>query len=194
MIVKRALLSLNNGGDDIILSDPARTSIDSVHYYPDWHNPDVENVSGRSLERINPNLASNDERNWSTSAAPRGGTPGRQNSLYTVTVPGTASLSFSPNPFSPDGDGVEDVTIISYKLPALTDVLRVRIYDASGRLIKTLADSEPGGSHGQLIWSGYTDRNERARMGIYIVLLEALDGSGGEVQTVKGVVVVAAKM
>jgi flagellar hook assembly protein FlgD len=70
----------------------------------------------------------------------------------------------------------------------------VRIYDAKGRLIRTLASSEPSGSHGEIIWDGYNDNHERARIGIYIVLLEALDGFGGNVQTVKGTVVVAAKL
>ncbi len=194
VIIKHNLVSLNNDGDNIILSDLTRTTIDSIHYLPSWHNADVEQVSGKSLERINPHLPSNDKRNWSTCANPRGGTPGKQNSLYTITVPSSASLSFSPNPFSPDGDGFEDVTIMSYELPSTTGLIRARIYDASGRLVRTLADGEPSGSHGELIWNGYNDRNERIRMGIYVVLLEALDGNGGEVQTVKGVVVVAAKM
>ena len=70
----------------------------------------------------------------------------------------------------------------------------MRIYDAIGRLVRTLADGEPSGSHGEIIWDGYRDRNERVRIGIYIVLLEALDAGGGEVRTVKGVVVVAARM
>jgi hypothetical protein len=194
VIVKSSLPDLNNDGDDIMLTDLTRTSIDSLHYYATWHNPDVPDVRGKSLERINPNLPANDKRNWSTSASPHGGTPGRQNSLYTITVPTGASLSFSPNPFSPDGDGFEDVTILSYELPSTTGIIRVRIFDAAGRLVRTLADSEPGGSHGELIWDGYRDNKEKARIGIYVVLLEALDANRSEVRTLKGAVVVAARM
>jgi hypothetical protein len=194
VVVKHSLVSLNNTGDDIILSDLTRKTIDSVHYLSSWHNSDVEAVRGRALERINPNLPSNARRNWSTSASEVGGTPGKQNSLYTTIVPAGASLSFAPNPFSPDGDGVEDATILSYRLRSITGLIRVRIYDASGRLVRILADEEPSGSHGELVWDGYNDRRERVRMGIYIVLFESLDGAGGEVQTMKGVVVVAARM
>ncbi|MBI4548620.1 MAG: lamin tail domain-containing protein [Ignavibacteriae bacterium] len=193
-IMSRSNLSLNNNGDDIVLTDLTGKTIDSVHYFPNWHNAEVEDVRGRALERINPNLSSNDRRNWSTCADPLGGTPGKQNSLYTVTVPSEATISFSPNPFSPDGDGFEDVTILSYSLPTTTALIRVRIYDAKGRLIRTLADGEPAGSRGELIWDGFTDKREISSMGIYVVLLEALDANGGGVQTVKGVVVVAAKM
>ena len=194
MIIKEGSVSLNNEGDNVILTDLTGTTIDSVHYLPKWHNPDIEDVSGRALERINPNLSTNDRRNWSTTANPLGGTPGKQNSLYTTSTPSSAKISFSPNPFSPDGDGHEDVTILDYRLPSTTALIRVRIYDAKGRLIRTLASSEPSGSHGEIIWDGYNDDHERARIGIYIVLLEALDGFGGNQQTVKGTVVVAAKL
>ena len=194
MIIKDGSVSLNNDGDDIILTDLTGETIDSIRYDPSWHNPDIEDVSGRSLERINPNLQSNDRRNWSTSASPLGGTPGKQNSLFTTSIPSSAKISFSPNPFSPDGDGFEDITMLNYRLPTTTALIRIRIYDANGRLVRTLANTEPSGSTGEIAWDGYNDKRERARMGIYIVLLEALDGIGGSVETVKGTVVVAVKL
>ncbi|MDI6767995.1 MAG: lamin tail domain-containing protein [Bacteroidota bacterium] len=194
VIINKNLMSLNNEGDNVILNDLTRTTIDSLYYLPKWHNSDVEDVNGRSLERINPSMPGTDRRNWSTCANPLGGTPGKQNSIYTITVPSSASLSFSPNPFSPDGDGFEDATIMCYQLPSTTSLIRVRIYDARGRHIRTLADSEPCGSTGDIVWDGYNDKRERVRIGIYIVLLEALDGNGGSLLTVKGTVVVAAKL
>jgi flagellar hook assembly protein FlgD len=103
-------------------------------------------------------------------------------------------LNCSPNPFSPDGDGHEDFTIISYELPTSAALVRIRIFDARGRLIRTLANGEPSGAHGQVVWDGLTDRREKARIGIYIVLLEALDASGGSMQATKCTVVVAARL
>jgi len=194
LIIKRGCFTLNNGGDDIILRDLTGKTIDSLHYLPGWHNPGFEDFSGRSLERINPYMPSNERRNWSTSANPAGGTPGRENSIYTLSVPPAASLSFSPNPFSPDGDGFEDFTIIGYRLPAAAVTIRLRIFDSSGRIVRTLASGEPSGASGETIWDGFSDQAERVRMGIYIILLEALDASTGSVQTLKGVVVVAAKL
>jgi len=192
--LNRTSLGLNNSGDSITLRDLTGRVIDSVYYLPSWHNPEVDDVSGRSLERINPHLVSTDRRNWSTSADPLGGTPGKQNSIYATTVPVSAALSFSPNPFSPDGDGFEDHTIISYELPSTAALIRLRIYDSKGRLVRTLANNEPSGANGQIIWDGFDDDRQRVRIGIYIVLLEALDALGGELQKTKGVVVVAAKL
>ena len=97
-------LSLNNDGDLILLRDQTGEVIDSLDYLPFWHNPGVHDQTGRSLEKINPHLRGSDARSWSTCAKLEGGTPGEQNSIYAVSVPTNSKLSFSPNPFSPDGD------------------------------------------------------------------------------------------
>ncbi|MBI5215181.1 MAG: lamin tail domain-containing protein [Ignavibacteriae bacterium] len=193
--LNRSVLSIfNNEGDEVVLFDLSGKTIDSVRYNSDWHNSLLDNVSERSLERINPNHESTDKRNWSTSANANGGTPGKPNSIFTTVVPSEGSLSVSPNPFSPDADGFEDFVLISYKVPTTTALLRVRLYDSKGRLVRTLADHEPSGSNGELIWDGMNDEREKVPMGIYVILFEALDGGGNQVQAMKTVVVVAVKL
>ncbi len=194
VVVRKSAFSLNNSGDDILLTDLTGKVIDSLHYFSTWHNADIDETSGRSLERINPNLQSNDKRNWSTSASSMGGTPGMKNSLFATSIPSSAIIAFAPNPFSPDGDGFEDFIILTYTVSTTTALIRIRVYDVNGRMIRTLADGEPSGSHGEIIWDGYNDDHEKARIGIYVVLLEALDSNGGNIQAAKGVIVVAAKM
>jgi hypothetical protein len=170
-IFNKSSLSLNNDGDNVGLEDLTGTVIDSIMFSPNLHNPEIADVNGRSLERINPNMPGNDSRNWSTSANPAGGTPGKQNSIFIINLPVTASLSFFPNPFSPDGDGFEDHTIISYNLPTTTSIIRIKIFDVRGRLIRTLVNNEPSGTGGQIIWDGTNDERQKARIGIYVVLL-----------------------
>ncbi|MDI6804090.1 MAG: lamin tail domain-containing protein [Bacteroidota bacterium] len=193
-IFKKSSLSLNNDGDDVVLKDLTNSIIDSIRYSPKWHNPEVYDVGGRALERINPNLPGNDRRNWTTNANPIGGTPGKQNSVFTSTIPTNASLKFSPNPFSPDADEFEDHCIISYNLLSTAAMVRIRIFDSRGRIIRTLVNNEPSGSSGQVIWDGMNDERQKARIGIYIVLLEAYDVNGGNVNTIKGAVVVAGRL
>lgn len=132
-------------------------TIDSVRYISQWHNPELVSKRGIALERINPNLQSNDTRNWSSSTNHLGGTPGKRNSIYTVSIPSGTALSFTPNPFSPDGDGFEDFTIISYELPTTVAMIRARIFDSQGRLVRILANNEPSGVLGEIIWDGYND-------------------------------------
>jgi hypothetical protein len=188
-------LSLNNSGDDVVLVDQISTTIDSLRYSPSWHNPSLNTSTvGRSIERINPSFGSNDKRNWSTSVAPSGATPLQTNSIFTKGIPSAAGLSLSPNPFSPDNDGFEDILAITYSLPSTTSMIRVRCFDVQGRLVRTLANNEPVASSGTLLWNGLDDNNRRVRIGMYIILFEALDAAGGVYRVMKDVVVVATKL
>jgi len=194
IILNKSSLGLNNDEDDVILRDVIGRTIDSVHYSDKWQNPELVSTTGIALERINPNLTSNDRRNWNSSANPLGGTPGKQNSIFTEVLPSQSKITISPNPFSPDGDGFEDFTIISYQLPMQISQVRVKIFDAKGRLVRTLMNNELSGSSGQVVWDGLDDNKQKLRIGIYIVFIEALDSVGGVVETAKTVVVVAGKL
>jgi hypothetical protein len=186
--------SLGNDGDDIILRDLTDTTIDSVSYSPRWHRPDVTDTKGRSLEKINPDLDSNSPYNWTTSVLLTGGTPGKPNSSYTVGGQSVSSLSFSPNPFSPDGDGFEDFCLVEYRLPFNSALIHIKIFDLKGRLVRILANSQISASSGKILWDGLDQSRQRVRIGPYIVLIQATDPEGTASTTLKGVVVVAARM
>jgi len=100
----------------------------------------------------------------------------------------------SPNPFSPDNDGFEDNLAITYSLPTTVSMIRVRCFDVQGRLVRTLANNEPVASSGTLLWNGLDDNNRRVRIGMYIILFEALDAAGGITRVMKDVAVVATKL
>ena len=187
-------LSLSNSGDTIKILDASGSLIDFVAYSPKWVNPNISDTKGLSLERINPLLNGNDKNNWNSCVDSYGGTPLKQNSIYSVLPVSKGTMTISPNPFSPDGDGHEDVTIIDYNIPMPIAQLRVKVYDVKGRLVRTLANNLPSGSKGQIIFNGLNDNGERLRIGIYIIYLEALDSRGGTVETIKSPVVVATKL
>src|SRR6202008_1223684 len=73
------------------------TYTDSVDYTSAWYNDAVKAAGGWSLELINPNANSNclDQSNWTASNDANGGTPGMQNSVYTIApdVTGPQPLS-----------------------------------------------------------------------------------------------------
>lgn len=194
IIFRGSGFSLNNQGDAVIVKDIAGVTIDSVSFSPQWHNPEIDDGSGRSLERIQPGAGSNDSRNWSTCADRRGGTPGAPNSLFSPFISSEVKISFSPNPFSPDGDGFEDFTILQYNLSVPTATIRVRVFDSTGRMVRVLSHGEPSGSRGEIIWDGLDDDRTRLRMGIYVVLLEAFDSLNAKHETAKSVVVLARRL
>ncbi len=70
-----------------------------------------------------------------------------------------------PNPFNP-------MTVIGYSLAGETGV-KLKIYDISGRLVRTLLDrTDRAGSHA-VTWDGRDDRGLPVGSGIYIYTLEA---------------------
>ncbi|HTP13060.1 MAG TPA: lamin tail domain-containing protein, partial [Bacteroidota bacterium] len=185
---------LNADGDDVLLRDQTGAVIDSVSYSFAWHRPDVTDTRGRSLERVNPDVDSNLPANWTTCVLDVGGSPGNPNSVLTRRVETAASLTFAPNPFSPDGDGFEDLCLIQYRLGLSVPLIHVKIYDIKGRLVRTLANSKPSAPQGELLWDGLNDDRQRVRIGPYIVLIQAVESNGSRSASLKGVVVVATKL
>lgn len=192
-IVNRSNLGLVNNGELILLKDVRGNTIDSVWYSNKWHNRNLNVTKDKSLERINPFLNSNDQSNWSSSVSPFGATPASVNSIYTLLEKRTAEISVSPNPFSPDNDGFEDHTIISFKLKDAVSQIRIKIYDSKGRLLRTIVNNQPVSSSGNILYDGLDDYGNPLRIGIYIVFLEAI-GNSGVVQTLKTPVVIARKL
>ena len=185
---------LNNTGGDLVLKDPGGSLADTVDYSPSWHNPAVIDRTGRSLERMLASGHSNDPANWSTCVLPAGGTPARGNSVaLTRTAPGGV-VSCSPNPFSPDGDGAGDATLIRFQMPHGVWSVSVRIFDARGRAIRTLATCAPSTGDGEYVWDGRDGERMTARIGIYIVYVEATDAGRLASFTAKGVVVLARRL
>ena len=182
---------LNNAGEDLELRGVRGDVVDSVFYFPSWHNPAVIDRTGRSLERILASGSSNDPGNWSTCTLPEGGTPARGNSVALARASPGGAVSASPNPFSPDGDGYDDATVIRYQIPRGVWSVSLRIFDARGRAIRTLATCVPSTGYGECIWDGRDGDRVIARVGIYVLYLEATDAGRLASFTAKGVVVLA---
>ena len=187
-----ATLGLRNDGDLVRLHAVRGMNIDEVRYTPDWHAPHVIDAKGTSLERISLTAPTQAATNWTSSVALHGGTPGRANSVFlTETAPSDNTIIVAPSPFSPDGDGFEDATRIQYRLDANVALVRARIYDALGRPVRTLEESRLVTRTGEFLWDGRGDDGQRLRIGIYVVLFEALDAAGGRVISLKHPVVLA---
>jgi hypothetical protein len=154
---------LNNTGDRVILKDSLNFVTDQVCYTKDWGQ-------GISWERADPERSSSDPDNWWRSVHAAGATPCQKNSLrggHSEEI----ELRIEPNPFSPDGDGLEDEVRFEYIIP-LKSELTLKIYDVQGRLIKTIFEQQPQTS-GEMIWDGKSDKQRIVRAGIYVVFLEA---------------------
>jgi len=80
-----------------------------------------------------------------------------------------------PSPFSPQRG---EVARIVFAVSSAQDV-EVRIYDASGALVRELESSVAAGNH-TLIWDGRNGAGRRAVNGVYLYRISAGDGSAVE--------------
>ncbi|NOZ57500.1 MAG: lamin tail domain-containing protein, partial [Calditrichaeota bacterium] len=163
----------NDDVDAVRLVDPAGAAADSARYDAAWR---VER--GYSLEKLRPELPSARRQSWTRCTDPTGGTPGAPNSVFAYTMPKEAAFSVSPNPFSPDGDGHEDVAVFSLNFPAAQATVRLRVFDVLGRRVRELLASEPCGPHRLVVWDGRDDLGRPCRVGPYVALLEWRAESG----------------
>lgn len=196
MRIDRSTLSLASNNDAIYVADENGVTVDSVFYDESWQNPNLVDTRGISLERISPEGPSSEKSNWGSSVNPKGGTPNQENSIYQSksNPPEDSGISFTPNPFSPDDDGKDDNLFINYKLEKNDYLIKIRIYDRYGRLVKKLADGKQAGFSGQLIWDGRKNDGSRNRIGIYIVIFEAYNSANGEDKAFKKPVVLARQL
>lgn len=195
--VGRSSLSLRNQGDRVALLRADGLMLETATYSPDWHHPSLHTTTGLALERISLDVSAEEPTNWTTSTDPEGGTPGRANSQAAAASrasPAEPGVTAQPAPFSPDGDGHDDVAVLSYHLPQATALVRARIFDVRGRLVRLLEPGRLSGPSGQLLWDGTDDAGHTARMGPYVVLVEATDPSTGAAEAYKLVVVLARRL
>jgi hypothetical protein len=188
-----SLPTYSNDEGSVYLINNNDEVIDNVNYNEDMHFALLNSTDGVSLERIDYNRPSNDESNWHSAAEAVGfATPGYENSQYLTAEIGD-EITLSPETFSPDNDGYDDVLNISYQFTEPGNVANVIIYDSKGRLIKNLVLNEYLGTQGTFSWDGIDENNEKAAIGIYIVYAEILNVNG-DVKKYKKPCVVAGRL
>ena len=92
------------------------------------------------------------------------------------------SVDVMPNPFTPNGDGINDETLIRYSLLHLTAPasVEVKVYGLSMRKVTTLyAGKDINGNYTQ-IWDGKDDGGRMVCPGIYIYRIQVDADSGTE--------------
>lgn len=110
------------------------------------------------------------ENDWGRSENVAG-SPGERNAVLYEMTGSHVTVTIEPNVFSPDGDGFEDMAVISVEAPKDKE-LTMRIYDRQGRIVKTVLDGERY-IKDSYEWDGRSDSGNRLPIGIYILYFEA---------------------
>lgn len=181
----------SNDEGDVYLINNLDVVVDEFHYDDNMHFALLNSDDGVSLERIDYDRPTNEETNWHSAAEDAGfATPGFENSQYQMTNNDGSEIVVEPETFSPDNDGRDDVLNISYNFAEPGFVATVVIYDAKGRLVRSLVQNELLGISGTFSWDGINERNEKARIGIYVIFVEVFSADG-DVKSFKKTAVLA---
>ena len=186
--------ALDNSAGSVYLYDAGSQELDHYTYDKSQQLSLLSTTAGVSLERIRaagPSLASN----FHSAAGTVGyATPGRPNSQAQDATGGGQELTLTPELFTPDDDGQQDFTTLSYQFDQPGYVGSVTVYDALGRLTCRLLRNESLPTTGQVQWDGTTDNGHKAAVGYYLLYIELFRPNGGERREYKKTVVVGARL
>ncbi len=179
LLIENDLPSFNDGEGNVTLFTEGLV-IDKFDYYEDYHFELLDDEEGVSLERIDFDVFTNTRDNWHSAAASAGyATPTYLNSQYLISAEeSNDEFSFANETFSPDSDGFEDFIRLDYQVSQMGYVCNIKIYDARGRMVRSLVENEPLGLNGFYQWDGTNDEMTKARIGIYVFWIELFDEAG----------------
>lgn len=183
-----SLPSIPNDKGVVLILDRQGNIIDEISYDKNWHFPLIKDKKGVSLERISYNGPSDKTNFHSASREMNYGTPGTKNSQNKSDDTGAVNFTISPEIFSPDNDGRDDFLTIYYNFAAPGYITNIKIFDASGRLVRYLEKNAISGVSGYYRWDGLDDKNQKLAQGIYIIYFESFNEAGQKIIHKKAVV------
>ena len=158
---------LGNGGDCLVLHTPAGERLEQLEWDSDWLFE-----SGYSLERYNPGLANN-RNGWSRSLSSARATPGAENSIRLEQLPAVSTHLISTDLLTPDGDGIDEVLVVTVCEVAWHLQFRVQVYNLIGSCVRHLDSGPHGAAITRLLWDGRDDDGRLLPRGAYLLLVEA---------------------
>jgi len=187
--VLSSAVNFNSTGDQVVLRTPSGFRVDAMTYSSAWHTDVITQVKGLALEKRGVVLVSDRAASWTTSTAPRGGTPGAANSVAR-DAPDRGVLSIRPSPFSSDVRSLRHPAVIAFEQPFPQAVAQMTVFTPDGALVAALLESAYVGSHGGAVWDGRDRYGARVQPGPYVVVLECVDAVSSAVHHATAVIVV----
>ncbi|MBD3391021.1 MAG: hypothetical protein GF418_03105 [Chitinivibrionales bacterium] len=159
--------ALDNYHDTLMLWTPLDpVPSETVFYTSDW----FESWEQQSLERVSLEEPADRSGNWVLADIPSPGQPNRSTSWRTSSRPG---VHIGPIPFTPNGDGVDDLLLIRLTLPADASA-STTVYGFDGSVVLEL----PGPAREEFLWDGRDKHGRDSRVGPFFVVTE-IRRSGG---------------
>ena len=169
-------LSDREGSVVVIASDGA--IIDDFHYHRDMHHPLLTSQEGVSLERVSPNLVTNDPNNWHSGAESKGyATPGMVNSQYFENFP-NSNILIKPRLISPNSSQLPVYARIIFQMDQPGNTGSAFVFNRYGYRVKTLMNNSLLPAQGTIKWDGTNLNGQPVPMGYYIILFQTTTPDG----------------
>ena len=167
--------------------------IDRAYYHEDYHFALLTDPKGISLEKIHPSRPSMSRDSWH-SASPdlSGASPGLTNTQFQNQTQIENLIQLSPEIFSPDMDGYDDLVSFQFKIDSPGTLINVTILNHNGHVVYENRKNRLSGAVDFLTWDGINLKGELSEAGIYLALFEIFN-LDGEVRNEKLVFVLAKK-
>ena len=184
--------SYPNAGGEALLMSRQGVVIDQMAFSEQMHYPLLKETKGVSLERVAWDAPSDQLDNWHSAVeAVHFGTPGYANSMMAVDHDENEEeiIGIEPSVFSPDGDGVDDNCLITYKFNKAGNTMNAYLFNVEGQLVRHLVKGELAGQEGGFVWNGLDHQGNRVPLGVYVVVVEVFNMDGRAKKYKKAVVV-----
>jgi len=172
---------LKNSSGKIYLTDRAGEVVDMAVYRDEMHMELLADPRGISLERITAGGSGTNPDNWHSASSASGyATPGEKNSQSLEEEYPDRLLEVSPEVFSPDNDGYNDLLRITVSTGSPGWVIGVVITDLQGNRIRELANNHLAGPVQTYSWDGEGGEGSLQPMGFYVVHARGFHPATGE--------------
>jgi hypothetical protein len=114
--------SLDNDGDTLILLSPSGTVVHALAWNKDWYRNDAKRDGGWSMEMMDITRPCLGKENWAASNDPRGGTPGKRNSVASVITDSSKAVLL----YSYMSDSLSALMVFSEPIRDLTSTTAIQ--------------------------------------------------------------------
>lgn len=167
--------TLNNYRDTLMLFNQLGVSVDTIYY--DANN--LKEWKSESIERIDASKSGTGSGAWSIS---EGSTPCLPNSASSWRSTPSIFIDAGPVPFSPNGDGHDDLYKITCRIPP-GQTISISILSFSGKVVKTFS----GPAQPEYLWDGRDTRGKFIDNGPFFAVIKIDGASKQSVVRKKGV-------
>jgi hypothetical protein len=171
--------SFNSDSGTVRILGPGKQEWQKFFFSDKIHAQILDETKGVSLERISNLLPVNNSNSWQSASSDADyGTPGYENSQTANIAESNSAFFVDHKAFSPNGDGNTDFVTFNYNLDLAGLLGTLRIYSAEGLLVKNIAQTALLGKDGFWKWDGTTEQGRKARIGVYVAVLETVELGG----------------